>query len=137
MRTIKFRAWDKTDKIMFDAPNHPVTLDGRLLSNDNNDVTDNYELMQFTGLFDKNGKEIYEGDIISVPWGFNSDYHFPQMNVIVKWDDDKGNPIAGFIIEPINKAITVWQDFTWRDTEIIGNIYENPELLNPMEGEEK
>ena len=62
-------------------------------------------LMQFTGLKDKNGREIYEGDVLKTDWGYNG---------VVEWDLFHFNKIQGTISE---------------ECEIVGNIYENPELL--------
>lgn len=69
---------------------------------------DNYVVMQFTGLHDKNGKEIYEGDIIK--WGVHVG--------AVKWINSCIVFGDGFGLFPCNLT-----------SEIIGNIYENPELL--------
>lgn len=79
---------------------------------------------QFTGLHDKNGKEIYEGDIVKFPkqW-WHSDRHEADKMFVeeITWGDDYGS----------------WWRFSggdWsvekEDVEVIGNIYENPELLN-------
>ena len=84
----------------------------------------NYEIMQYTGLKDKYGKEIYEGDIISV-----TDDKHPMM--VVKWYQYKMT--AGFATEHIGqKESEFWlpsQHHAERSWEIIGNIYQNPELL--------
>jgi len=65
MREIKFRAWDKRDKIWCDwEHNIMLGLDGEVFRNGIEDKAPEVELMQFTGLQDKNGKDIYEGDII-------------------------------------------------------------------------
>ena len=64
VREIKFRAWDKENKVMIYPKG--ILFDGRVV-NFNCGILEpfeEYELMQFTGLYDKNGKEIYEGDII-------------------------------------------------------------------------
>lgn len=110
MKTIKFRAWDKKEKKMC-IPHLSMFLE----KNNNFSEDNNLVLMQFTGLLDKNGKEIFEGDIIS----------FGQNSRRVNWVgagfwliDFCGN---GIDIEPTFNEIKNWK--------IIGNIYENPELL--------
>jgi len=73
-------------------------------------------VMQFTGLLDKNGKEIYEGDIVREFWNGNPD---PCCVQVVEWDDNEssGPRVVGFYLQDGDEY------------EVIGNIYENPELL--------
>lgn len=73
-------------------------------------------LMQFTGLKDKNGKEIYEGDILE------SDNENFATGVVV-YDDGR------FAIKKPNGKIISYDHTIWTAYEVIGNIYENPELL--------
>ena len=144
MREIKFRAWFEDEMIFSDCPTgefefvfddsgsmefnawndekHKLTPDG--------DVTyagwDTYttDIMQYTGMKDKNGKEIYEGDIIrkemcapdDMAYGFYGDigiieYHKNAMRYIIHREDNT----------------CVFWDLS--SCEIIGNIHENPELL--------
>lgn len=75
----------------------------------------NGQIMQYTGLKDKSGKEIYEGDIVK------EQYHGSLYVQEVKWSE----PNSGFWIggaAHLNKGVA-------QDLEIIGNIYENSELL--------
>lgn len=114
MRTIKFRAWN--GKKMFQsedlsiAPRYRKWL-GKV------DVI----LMQFTGLLDKNGKEIYEGDILKF------------FNHIWKVEWDKRGGWAQTTEPPMNKEeisrLAHFVDNDMNVKEVIGNIWENPELL--------
>lgn len=107
-REIKFRAWDAIDEVMVEWPHF---RDGDMNDLFSKELTP----MQFTGLHDKNGREIYEGDIFQD--GEDGSYDF------VKWRDGW----CGF-------GTAVWwgpEDLAEQapDCEVIGNIYENPELL--------
>lgn len=134
MRDIKFRFYFKDEKFM----SEPITLQ-ELLHNDwiefeNNEQTislplkdfrffynknENYKIMQYTGLKDKNGKEIYEGDIVKV---FTSEKW--RIGIVIYEH-------SGFTID-----VTKNKDLEYGRTSIIenliekiGNIYDNPELL--------
>ena len=139
MREIKFRAWDKRRKKWLEPHYVDISCAGVIskvtvhrgyeIASDRN--LDFIELMQYTGLKDKNGKEIYEGDIIEIR-GQNYKY----IAEII-WDDEK----AGYDLKEINTSIPDYllnmpELFVDRISQIkvIGNIYENPELL---EGEIK
>lgn len=121
MRDIKFRAWDKRENEMIEEF-HTTTL--WELHDFWEPEESNYVLMQATGLTDKNGKEIYEGDIVSTA------PHMPDDLVdayyeVVKWDQ---------------KVVTYWPfnqpDLKADDCEVIGNIYENPEILQSTKEQE-
>lgn len=136
-REIKFRAWDNQSKCWY-KPTHEaykgqlwellVSLGGRLCAHsiekghsviiDESKFPDRYELMQFTGLLDRTGKEIYHEDIIE----FNNG----DKGIIAceKWVE--------FYVEWIGdpECEDQTRDFyRVRNAKIIGNIYENPELL--------
>ena len=118
-REIKFRAWSKKyNKMYFMDKNdfifrkrfHGVSFS--VQDDDGFKTIDPLIPMQFTGLKDKNGKEIYEGDIISGGYGGNN---------VVEYDGAAFSPFAITGSELVDDPEKV---------EVIGNIYENPELLN-------
>ena len=131
MREIKFRAWDKKNKMMLlndSLSTHFISFNGSIGVHDNcgnvkyNDgesfVSEKIIPMQYTGLKDKNGNEIYEGDILSI---LQAETDISLKDVVV-WED------AGFRM----KYARFDQTCEWADkSEVIGNIYDNPELLNP------
>lgn len=117
-RPIKFRAWDKVSSKMIVTDFH-ITCFGIVWNAHNPHDEVNYELMQFTGLKDKNGKEIYEGDVLRIGTSPNA---YP-----IYYDGEK----AWFTTcKKDNSYLDVGN---WSHAKIIGNIYENPELLNQPE----
>ncbi len=195
MRSIKFRAWHKKNKKMFIVQsidwsiNNPVVV--KRVSFDSRRVPKwaryssyhpkSLELMQYTGLKDKHGKEIYEGDVVSRDVGcfFRQDYEgidgwdvwtlMSKEILIVKFglydngehysDYDGGygwyfhtnhvdhqhkgeikksriGDSGGQLPTPLHHSVHftnplygIHEDTDFKDIEIIGNIYENPELL--------
>ena len=117
-REIKFRAWNTRNNTMYEIDRLEWGSDVLMWGKDEFNPLAGSVLMQYTGLNDKNGKEIYEGDVVRIPEGYGGDSHYKEANGIVKYEG------AGFWVESYN-----WSDYSWHELEIIGNIYENPELL--------
>lgn len=126
--TPRFRAWLKQYKEMLAEVNDMTFFEGNLEfigRRTANGVSlqycaDDIVLMQSTGLYDKNGKEIFEKDIL--------DYN--GRRVIVKWHGSYAGFIYEFVDELKNRT-TEWQPLylSYYKFEIIGNSLENPELL--------
>ena len=121
MREIKFRAWHKEEKIMGEVLGIDILHKEIFFSNEDADCyghTDfkDIELMQYTGLKDKNGKEIYEGDIV---------IHYSKMHKIIFNAEE-----ARFVLRDDEFELeTPFTNNNNKRMEIVGNIYENPELL--------
>lgn len=126
MREIKFRAWDKDAKTMITAENKKLavalSLDGRIFVAGMH-MGDDLVLMQYTGLRDKNGVEIYEGDVVQDHNGigvvefdkwaaFAVTYRSPERFV------GRGKWFCDYSLRGERESI-----------EVIGNIWQNPELL--------
>ncbi len=170
-REIKFRVWDIENKEMLKVQEldfEPTFYGGRIAIRPDqyNDYFDTEDmiLMQYTGLHDKNGKEIYEGDILKVPvrrcgnsygnwWQDRNDNHGWTGDFVYKkiefknGYDNLSETIGGFVFKylPITKkqikAIAQPRgkerteqnvdtyNFKIEEVQVIGNIYDNPELL--------
>ena len=119
-RTIKFRVWDSELKIWI---NNIGMKQNNVLTNGNEK---RFHVMQFTGLHDKNGKEIYEGDILKfIDWDKDHEDECPNIGAIF-YDKD----IMRFDLSNRND-VEIESIYFDTETEVIGNIYETPELLNP------
>ena len=119
---IKFRAWDKENKEMVE-----VELLGKrvLLVKDGEwENIENFEVMQYTGLKDKNGKEIYEGDLLKHPTGVVAE---------IKYENDVASFVAVYTANDDMEMNHLDREII-KKCEVVGNIFENPELLE-VEGE--
>lgn len=142
-REIKFRAWSKVEEAMIDDFYlHSIEGigGGGLLSD-----KENYELMQYTGLHDKNGKEIFEGDKVSGSFdnaGRGYIGNWPkqkEVRGIVVFSDGaftientNTNGKGGYKYTPFYKFEQIMSSNL--NLEVIGNIYQNSDLLNPPNG---
>ena len=133
MREIKFRAWDTVEKRMVEdgevmlwgngswgayrEGNEEISPEGDLIGND--PYTDqDMILMQFTGLHDKNGKEIFEGDIVEYENG-NAGYGRPRH------EETSRSVIPSLDDHAEYEAMSAF----WKEGEVIGNVHQNKELL--------
>ncbi len=103
MRTIKFRAWDEPSKTMFYKDVQDLF------------IIDGVVFMQFTGLKDKNGKEIYEGDILYTPEFKTEEGTIFERKIEIEWNEGEN----GWNFERSDA----------KRMKVIGNIYENKDLI--------
>ncbi|WP_049493551.1 YopX family protein [Streptococcus pseudopneumoniae] len=131
----KFRAWDTTNKEIF-KDTFAITESGQVVVVDQSSVfvspdyvfVDNLVIMQSTGLFDRNNKEIFEGDIIT---NGKDVMCMKRHNTLGFYVEQKGKVefIAdSAVLEEFEENAKEIADIL----EIIGNIYENPELLEAI-----
>ncbi len=125
MREIKFRAWDidKKQFVYVNIGQDDVCLDDGISTIEMPLYHSDFE--QYTGLKDKNGKMIYEGDIVSEEFEYGGE----KTKTIwqVRWCDDECafelHYVSGFELDDCSL------DADEEDYEVIGDIHENPELL--------
>ena len=123
----KFRAWDGTKKEMF-KDTFAITESGQVIVVEQELVTsppdyvfvDYLTIMQSTGLKDKNGKEIFDGDIVD----------YKGIKAVVKWHGSYASFIYRFV-DGLKERVSEWDPLflACYHFEVIGNIYENPEFL--------
>ena len=116
MREIKFRAWDFNDKKLLPVDSLRLSIEGSIVINEAIGFPA-WELMQYTGLKDKNGHEIYEGDIVKL-----CEKHWSP-----DWEDTA-------VVKYEEGCFFPWGTGDWEESscnyEIIGNVHESPELLS-------
>jgi uncharacterized phage protein (TIGR01671 family) len=138
-REIKFRAWDKVDHEWYKKnpklsrmtyfANPFISDDGYIQFEavDQDPIgdcpQDRFVLMQYTGLKDKNGEhEIYEGDVVRVMDTQNGDVRFHDGCFYVCWVGGGKTPLHDW-------DVSILQDHWMKDVEVIGNVFENKDLL--------
>lgn len=141
-REIKFRAWDKKEKRMYGRMWPKMQIDSVGAFGFPEDEL--YTVMQYTGLLDKNGKEIYEGDIVCIDdtWTETVDVGVGSVPVAQTPDNHllsvefDGGEFGVYVKESKEVLSKGWYslrslvDEVGADRfEIIGNIYSNPELI--------
>lgn len=128
-REIKFRAWDgntmQTNFLLLscDGTVHAKEGNGPLLQRD-------WIIMQYTGLKDKNGKEIFAGDIVwDEEWGYDPKTGKKDVGQFC-WDED-----GRWVLVGGKKSEYALGGYVYHPFKVIGNIHENPELLSDKAGE--
>jgi phage uncharacterized protein TIGR01671 len=126
-RQYKFRAWDVNDqKMLYNIKELHLDIGKVLIEGDTWDWYKRERiLMQYTGLHDRNGNEIYEGDVVNVFCNCDSEYgcsHAPKSYTVF-WHEDGLFDLAA---DDIPNDFAKYMEDSY---EVIGNIYEHPELL--------
>lgn len=120
----RFRVYDNRTKRILERPIIVFQDNVISVSSNENSVIDDYVLMQYTGLHDKNGKEIYEGDVIRILHPWKNRTHVGEV-----FKDNYMFNIKGFFFTHFdfpNQAFSEGTGFM----EVIGNIHEHPHLVN-------
>ena len=138
MREIKFRVWDKQIKRWLE--DFTIGLDGDVYLRSAPDEVPMFmssgrvEVMQFTGFFDMNGKEIYEGDILGYKYEWSDSGEEMEKGVVNfgKWNCSCCNGVYGFYGDGIDLRRCEEDGGEDEGVVVIGNIYENPELLGDI-----
>lgn len=125
-RDIKFRVWSEKYKKMLEVQKHSFKT-GLSMPYGSNMECYFEKIMQYTGLKAENGKEIYEGDILSIKI-YSGDKVIVEGKTVVEFKDGCFGVIWGH-----DKAFLSLNSFFKAKFEVIGNIYENLELLEREE----
>ena len=138
MRTVKFRAWCRNMQEMIEVTDLHISEKNPWVKDGFGGFTKNFELLQWTGLKDANGIEIYEGDIVRIlytDWPSNPAPNNEGLEEYKKSISNIGEVVYSNLFGDAQYEIAI-QDFRGPiapgphgEIEVIGNIYENPELL--------
>ena len=125
-RVIKFRVWDNVDYM-----SKPFTLYDLMGSQAKIQFTHDCIVMQYTGLNDKEGREIYEGDVVLLPGNPDPAAGDPTAMCVVEYS---GPHLVYRDVDRMDRKEMIHGILGWdvnedEDAEVIGNIYQNPELL--------
>ena len=123
-RVIKFRGWDSVNEVMLPVESINFREGCVSLNEGDNSLTDTLEmieLMQYTGLKDKNGDEIYVGDILINTRKSKLNLGIENQKYLVVYKT------LGIDLKPLFKGMAL--KFDYSDLKKIGNLYENSELL--------
>ena len=140
MVVLKFRVWDKELKAMFELKSLVFTLNLATIASKNDLFPsrtrsfDDIIFMQSTGLFDKNGKEIFESDIVKTTIFFGRadesggfyEYEKELIGIVKQLE-------GAWLIDTEKGAVYLWSDIN--ENEVLGNIWENPKLLEEIKDE--
>ena len=128
MKLPKYRAWSKTEKTMSDVIRIDFLNEEVDAFSFEENETEKVEFMSSTGLFDKNGTEIFEGDILKGENGNLAIYRHPTLGF---YTIDSSN-FECFFADGVNVGVKEFNEnlkYISEGLEVIGNVYENPELL--------
>lgn len=133
-REIKFRAWDMSNEMMFNNVHHGITFedDSHYKFGDFLEDKDRWIIMQYTGLHDKNGKEIFESDIVRITEVDEDSCMGREETHIghIKWIEDIAQWRFIFPSGRRTELYLIVQLSTMKECTVIGNIHQHPELLN-------
>lgn len=135
----KYRAWMKSLKWMCDVTN--ISFDSKFVDICQQGDTERYTeisiefdeitLMQSTGLFDRNGKEIFDGDIVRTTRFLG---RADEIGGFYEYEKDYVGVVkvleGSWVIDTGIVAVRLWSEID--ESEVLGNIYENPELLEEI-----